>query len=698
MKIKITIILIALLAIAVSVIVSSPYNLNFSDLWNQLLNNHWALPVIILSIALQFIGHYLRSIKHAVILNRVRPVKTVEIFKGQSIGYLFNFILPFRLGELIRAHYIARGISISRSAVFATIVFERFVDVLVMLLLAIPLFILLTGTSYIATAISVTVALAVIAVIIGSLLYAARTQQVWLLRLIHAASSIFNDSIRDRIRLMSWSAIYILKNAIDKQIIIKYLALTLFMWLFYLFSTLILVIFLLQGIAFHTQWLTTEATYYGISVPSGPAYLTTFQNIFTNVTTLSAAFLHNHNITLIMWFVTVAPISLVGLVLLILPHKKYHEQQSDMIMVLKNKLYRDVDISKDFSHFLDAYFYGSKINRILTSEELANNFKIIRTFRGGSSALTLLAWQDNRMVVKKITLKQYQDKLKAQYDWLHERAKYPEIANVLGEQKSDEFYSIDIEYQEEYIPFFDFIHSSSTTESSEVLTNVLRFMSENVYHSTASVINTKLADEYIMTKAVGKITEAANVNMQIQALSSFDTIVVNGKRYANFYQILEKITSNSKAMQDIASINETPIHGDLTIDNIIVNPKDNKFIILDPNNENAISDQVVDLGKMMQSVHSGYEFLVLLSQCKVKRNEVTFEESKSSRYEDLYESLVHILKNDLSESRYRTVLFHEAIHYCRMLPYRCDLNPETAPLFYTIAVRLFNDFYSQYEK
>src|SRR5690606_38957127 len=128
------------ICIAITVLFSDPYNINLNGLIDNLTPN--LLLALFIRVVLQFAGHYHRAVKHSLLLNRVRPVKTYEIFKGQSIGYLFNFILPFRIGELIRAHYIARGVSISRSAVFATIIFERFIDLAVLLTLVIPLVIL----------------------------------------------------------------------------------------------------------------------------------------------------------------------------------------------------------------------------------------------------------------------------------------------------------------------------------------------------------------------------------------------------------------------------------------------------------------------------------------------------------------------------------------------------------------------------
>ncbi len=55
-------------------------------------------------------------------------ISRATMFKSLSIGCVFNFLFPFRLGEFIRAHLLGRHLLISRSAVFCTVLFERALD------------------------------------------------------------------------------------------------------------------------------------------------------------------------------------------------------------------------------------------------------------------------------------------------------------------------------------------------------------------------------------------------------------------------------------------------------------------------------------------------------------------------------------------------------------------------------------------
>lgn len=691
------IIIITVIAIVFAVSISRPFDIDPSYAIS-ILSEPFSIALLILAILLQFCGHYLRARKQKLLLQQIRPLKTFEVFKGQMIGSLFNTILPLRLGELAKAHYIGKGVSISRSAVFATILFERLLDILFLLLLGVV--VLAIGSS---SALALEGILAILVLgffLLAFILFSIRSQKSWVLRLVFELSQLFNVSIRDRIRMVVWSAMYGLKNAVTREILPKYLLLTITMWGFYILSVGVLAGLLFGTVISGNTVRVSIASYYGVSLPSGPAYLGSFQAIFTSVSNIPAALLHANNVTLVLWLLLVLPASIVGLYYLLRPQNIYNAKSENSVdTVLKNKLYRDADITKEFSHFLDAYFDGSRLNRILTSEELAGKFQTIKTFKGGSNALTLLAWQDGKMVVKKITLKEYRDKLKAQHDWLYERNRHSRIASIVGENdKHDDYYSIDIEFKDTYIPFFDFIHSSSSKTNKQVLNEVCSFVSKTIHTPTIKKKNGRsLLDKYLNEKVIGKITDSANVNTTISKLMSYEILIVNGRTVKNFNAVIQQITDNKQAMKDLANISESPLHGDLTVDNIIVDPKTKKFILLDPNNENAISDPVVDYGKLMQSVHSGYEFLVSLSNCRVEDNSISFEENKSVRYEALYTELTDILKTKLTPEKYRAVLFHEAVHYCRMLTYRCDINPKTAAVFYSIAVRLFNDFLEQYE-
>ena len=681
------------LLLTISIVISKPQELNLykMNITNQILVG------IFIAIILQFLAHYFRAIKMQLLIAKIREVPFSMLFRGQMMGLLFNLILPLRIGELLRARFIAKDASISQSSVLSIILVERSLDVIAVSLTYLAVFSFSIGLTISNAVLPITLIIVSLALLV--VLYSFRIQKQWILKSIHKISNIFNDEYKNKIRMMAWSSIFTLKNVFSKDIIFKYFFISIIIWLtyglsIYFFVSIVLNFSLVDNIKL------LASSYLAISVPSGPAYLGTFQIILTEHSMLSADFLHLNNITFLIWIILVLPTLLSGFYILFSKPKKI-SRSKDISQAFKNKLHRDTDISNQFAQFLDAYFNSNEINKILSEEEHSQNFQIIQTFTGGSKALTLLVWQKGKMIVKKITLKQYEEKLRAQYDWLVERSKHKEVAKALGEKKDSKlYYSIDIEYNENFVPYFDNLHSSADKSNTKILIDVCNFMSNKVYYKKNKLSNSqaiKRLNDYISNKIEDKIQDSAQTNVAIGKLVNFDKLIVNGKSYQNFDKVISKILNNKAAMKDITYIYDHPIHGDLTVDNIIVEPHTKRFILLDPNNENSISDEIVDYAKLMQSLHSGYEFLRNLNECVVKNNSVSFKEVRSIQYDKLYENLMQYLRSSLPKGRYRALLFHEAIHYCRMLPYRCDINQKTAPAFYAIAIRLFNEFISQYE-
>lgn len=88
---------------------------------------------ILPAILIYFCGVYFRSLRWFLLL---RPLQKISIwlqFKVICLGYMANNILPFRAGELYRAHVLGTRTQISRTAVFSSIILERVFDGLVML-------------------------------------------------------------------------------------------------------------------------------------------------------------------------------------------------------------------------------------------------------------------------------------------------------------------------------------------------------------------------------------------------------------------------------------------------------------------------------------------------------------------------------------------------------------------------------------
>jgi glycosyltransferase 2 family protein len=88
----------------------------------------------------------------------VRPIKSVPYLHMEAyllIGYLMNNILPARLGELVRSHYLGDREGISRVSALGTVIVERIVDLVVCVTIASASLLILSVRGVVASAVLV---------------------------------------------------------------------------------------------------------------------------------------------------------------------------------------------------------------------------------------------------------------------------------------------------------------------------------------------------------------------------------------------------------------------------------------------------------------------------------------------------------------------------------------------------------------
>lgn len=93
------------------------------------------MPALLWSIALTYLVLWLRSVRWRLLLGGVGPVSLRNVFEASLLGYMINYILPIRVGELVRAYLVGTYGGFSRSAALATVMVERVIDVLSILVI-----------------------------------------------------------------------------------------------------------------------------------------------------------------------------------------------------------------------------------------------------------------------------------------------------------------------------------------------------------------------------------------------------------------------------------------------------------------------------------------------------------------------------------------------------------------------------------
>ena len=109
---------------------------------------------LFISITLVVVTLLIRSLRWGNILNPILPLRQKFLFPISTLGISAIMIIPFRLGELVRPYLVSKNTSISFSSAIASIVLERILDTIMILLLlyivliysAVPIWIANSGT------------------------------------------------------------------------------------------------------------------------------------------------------------------------------------------------------------------------------------------------------------------------------------------------------------------------------------------------------------------------------------------------------------------------------------------------------------------------------------------------------------------------------------------------------------------------
>lgn len=79
------------------------------------------------------LSHFLRSVRWKIMISTLKPdVKVLNTFGAMMIGYGVNCVVP-RLGEVYRGLFLGKWEGVSRSSMLGTIILERIIDVIMLL-------------------------------------------------------------------------------------------------------------------------------------------------------------------------------------------------------------------------------------------------------------------------------------------------------------------------------------------------------------------------------------------------------------------------------------------------------------------------------------------------------------------------------------------------------------------------------------
>lgn len=118
-------------AISVAAVWFSMRGVSVPEVWRALGHSNLLLFGAVMGLTLS--SFWIRALRWRSLLSGGRTATLRSLYSATMIGFMANNVLPFRLGEFVRAWALARREKCSTTMVLATVVVERVVDMLALL-------------------------------------------------------------------------------------------------------------------------------------------------------------------------------------------------------------------------------------------------------------------------------------------------------------------------------------------------------------------------------------------------------------------------------------------------------------------------------------------------------------------------------------------------------------------------------------
>lgn len=608
---------------------------------------------LILAIITLLIGHFVKVYRWQIFIELYEKPSVSVLLKSLSIAHAINFVIPFHVGDIYRIWYSGKRMVNGIKFSLATIIVEHYIDLIVLTLLCVVLYAIGHNTMGMVVLLT-TIASSVVLLTVVTMKWDSKTKRV-----IVGIAQIFNSRIELSILGLTWTFVDIFKKLISSISKAKVIVSTGLMWVLYMAS----------------YWCFAES----LQAEGFNIRLRDVVDIFFNRSSIMNRHLYDYGgnalvITLYVSIYVLLPLVIIYIASYLYDKKKVGEEE---IQNIGSSVIPHVN-SHDALVFLETFFKGNMGGAYLKGfMEVNKDVSILEDHSAGSNAVTLLCTDGATTFYRKFAIGTDGEKLYDQIRWLQDHQMVIALPKIINVKKEDTYCSYDMEYKGSAQNFFTYIHTHTAEQSWTILKEALEAMRIRLYqfddHADHSTIN-----KYVEQKVVKNLNNIKKSPILYDILK-YQDVYVNGVRYANLGSFESFFDINH--LSEVFS--ESPIcdiHGDLTIENIICDG--DSYYLIDPNTGNILECPYLDLGKLFQSLHGGYEFLMRIREVSVCDNRIDFTYMRSSAYDVLYQRLQQYILDAYGEQVLRQVYYHELIHWLRLMPYKLNHLGEKSLIFY----------------
>ncbi len=232
------------------------------------------LLYFMLTIFITFIAFFLRAVRWKMLLNPIKNFRLSVIFNATMIGFMCNYTLPARLGEVVRAYLIGSRENISKSAAFATIIVERVMDVFTLSFFAAIILVFFPVPIYLR---KIGAAIAVLNILVFVLLVFIHKKSTIFIRIVEKPLSIFGEKVKEKIKKLILAFIEGLNILENRFNFILVVLLSFVVWGVTGLHFYVLFFSFPITLPLYAAFLDMVVLTFGIMIPSTSGFIGTFQ-------------------------------------------------------------------------------------------------------------------------------------------------------------------------------------------------------------------------------------------------------------------------------------------------------------------------------------------------------------------------------------------------------------------------------------
>lgn len=336
-------------------------------------------------------------------------------------------------------------------------------------------------------------------------------------------------------------------------------------------------------------------------------------------------------------------------------------------------LINDIKPSNQYTLMAKSYNVNRNEGMVnLNLDEIFNNSIIIKSLKGGSFSNTYIVKKNNNTVVRKSIKKNtntfiHYEKLKLQkYNLERFNSYYLNLCpKILCEEDNDNYYYYDMEYLKNYKLLYEVNYENYFNKLFTILEKEIYTMKKYNYNKNWLKI-------FFENKV--KINNYENLSPTIYKIINIDYIKINGINYLGLKKIMKKLEILNSILNPKYL---APIHGDLTLENIMICEKTNDIKLIDIDGCNFIDAIELDLGKLFQSTLSNYEIWSNEDPIKfIDLNNFIIDTHEYTNMQDIdifinrFSKWKIILNIENDIELFRVGIYYMIIHLFRMIPFR----------------------------